>query len=159
MRFFHRPFFCVIELMIELNDSFSYERLLACQGYSLIAGVDEAGRGPLAGPVIAGAVILPEDCDYHKFKDSKKLTPKRREQLYQELQSMQIPIGVGRAESEEIDRINILQASLLAMKRAIEALAPNPDYILVDGKFSADIKTEHENTAEPEADAKPCAAQ
>jgi ribonuclease HII len=125
--------------MTELNDSFFYERQLARQGHCLIAGVDEAGRGPLAGPVVAGAVILPEDCDYQQFKDSKKLTPKKREKLYQVLQDMQTPIGVGIADPEEIDRINILQASLLAMKRAIDALALNPDYILVDGKFPVPV--------------------
>lgn len=125
--------------MTELNDRFSYERQLAKQGHCFIAGVDEAGRGPLAGPVVAGAVILPASCDYQQFKDSKKLTPKRREKLYQVLQDMQIPIGVGIAGPEEIDRINILQASLLAMKRAIDALALNPDYILVDGKFAVPV--------------------
>ena len=71
--------------MSEIYDSFSYERQLAGQGYSLIAGIDEAGRGPLAGPVVAAAVILPDDCDYRQFKDSKKLTPARREKLYLQL--------------------------------------------------------------------------
>lgn len=131
--------------MTELNDSFSYERQLARQGHCFIAGVDEAGRGPLAGPVVAGAVILPENCDYQQFKDSKKLTPKRRERLYQVLQDMQIPIGVGIAGCEEIDKINILQASLLAMKRAIDALALNPDYILVDGKFPVPVMVPQES--------------
>jgi len=121
--------------MTELNDSFLYERQLVRQGHCFIAGVDEAGRGPLAGPVVAGAVILAKDCDYQQFKDSKKLSPKRREKLYYVLQDMQIPIGVGITGPEEIDRINILQASLLAMKRAVDALTLKPDYILVDGKF------------------------
>jgi ribonuclease HII len=125
--------------MTELNDPFFYERQLARQGHCFVAGVDEAGRGPLAGPVIAGAVILPKDCDYQQFKDSKKLTPKRREKLYQVLRDMQIPIGVGIAGPEEIDMINILQASLLAMKRAIDALYLAPDYILVDGKFPVPV--------------------
>jgi ribonuclease HII len=136
--------------MTELDDPFFYERQLARQGHCLIVGVDEAGRGPLAGPVVAGAVILPEDCDYRQFKDSKKLTPKRREKLYQVLQDMQIPIGVGIAGHEEIDRINILQASLLAMKRAIDALALIPDYILVDGKFPVPVMIPQESLVKGE---------
>ncbi|MBC8316435.1 MAG: ribonuclease HII [Desulfobulbaceae bacterium] len=125
--------------MTELHDPFFYERQLAGQGHCLIAGVDEAGRGPLAGPVVAAAVILPDDCDYIRFKDSKKLTPARREKLYQVLYDMGIPIGVGSAGPEEIDDINILQASLLAMRRAVESLSGIPDYILVDGKFPVPV--------------------
>lgn len=125
--------------MIEYYDSFFYERQLADQGRSFVAGVDEAGRGPLAGPVVAAAVILPDDCDYSQFKDSKKLSPARREKLYQVLYDMRIPIGVGSAEPEEIDTINILQASLQAMKRAVTSLSYTPDYILVDGKFPVPV--------------------
>jgi ribonuclease HII len=126
------PFFLE---MTELHDSFFFERQLAAKGHGLVAGVDEAGRGPLAGPVVAAAVILPPDCDYTLFKDSKKLTPLRREKLYQLLHDMDIPIGVGSADPEEIDAINILQASLQSMRRAVENLPETPDYILVDGKF------------------------
>ncbi len=120
-------------------DTFSYERQLAGKGVLCIAGVDEAGRGPLAGPVVAGAVVLPDQCDYTVFKDSKKLTAKKREQLFLLLQQLSIPYGVGIASPAEIEEINILQASLLAMKRAVLALPNMPDYLLVDGKFSVPL--------------------
>ena len=106
------------------------------RGHVLIAGVDEAGRGPWAGPVVAGAVILPA---YQTstpllsgLDDSKKLSASKRETLFEQLLSCAI-IGVGTAEVEEIDGLNILQASLVAMERALEALSPQPDYVLVDG--------------------------
>lgn len=121
--------------MPETRDSFFHERQLMSQGHQLIAGVDEAGRGPLAGPVVAAAVILPTDCNYGQFKDSKKLTPKARDRLYSLMNEMQIPIGVGVVGPAEIDTMNILQASLYAMKKAVEKLSSRPHYLLVDGKF------------------------
>lgn len=125
--------------MFAENDTFSFERDLARQGFVMVAGVDEAGRGPLAGPVVAASVILPPDCDYEQFKDSKKLTPKAREKLYAELWEINAMIGVGVVSAEGIDRINILQASLLAMQRATHLLPLRPDYLLVDGKFPVPI--------------------
>lgn len=119
--------------------TFFREEDLACQGYQAIAGIDEAGRGPLAGPVVAAAVILPRQCEYQQFQDSKKLSKKAREKLFAVLFSMDIPIGVGLASPEEIDEINILQASLLAMKRAVESLAVPADYLLIDGKFNVHL--------------------
>ncbi len=119
--------------------SFSYERELAGKGVRFVAGVDEAGRGPLAGPVVAASVILPMDCDYRQFQDSKKLTALKREKLYAILLSMDVPMGVGMATAVEIEEINILQASLLAMKRAVFDLPCMPDYLLVDGKFSVPL--------------------
>ena len=107
-------------------------------GYKVIAGVDEAGRGPLAGPVVAAAVVLPENFDVPGINDSKKLSEKKREALFPVIKSRAIAFGIGMAEHEEIDRINILQASLLAMKRAVEALKILPDYLLIDGKFTID---------------------
>jgi len=98
-----------------------------------VAGVDEAGRGPLAGPVIAGAVILDPDNPIRGLRDSKRLTAARREALYDEISNTALAWAVGRAEVEEIDRINILQASLLAMQRAVQALQPAAEYALVDG--------------------------
>lgn len=100
---------------------------------SVIAGVDEVGRGPLAGPVVAAAVILDPERPIDGLKDSKKLTPKRREVLSSEIQHYALGWALGRAEAEEIDAINILQASLLAMKRAVEALPKLPELALVDG--------------------------
>jgi len=98
----------------------------------LAAGVDEAGRGPLAGPVVAAAVILPAGC-IDGLDDSKKLSPERREALAGLIRERALAWGLGRAEPEEIDRLNILQASLLAMRRAVASLRPAPALLLVDG--------------------------
>ena len=98
-----------------------------------VAGVDEAGRGPLAGPVIAGAVILDPSRPIDGLRDSKRLTARRRERLYDEISECALAWAVGRADVDEIDRINILQASLLAMQRAVQALMPAPEHVLVDG--------------------------
>jgi len=100
---------------------------------ALVAGVDEAGRGPLAGPVIAAAVILDPDRPVAGVRDSKKLTEARREELYREITGAAIAWATGRAEVEEIDRINILEATMLAMRRAVERLVPAPGRVLVDG--------------------------
>jgi len=99
----------------------------------LIAGVDEVGRGPLAGPVVSAAVILGENHGIEGLTDSKKLSPARREILSELIKSKALCWALGRAEIEEIDSINILQASLLSMQRAVEALAIQPDSVLVDG--------------------------
>lgn len=101
-----------------------------------VAGVDEAGRGPLAGPVVAAAVILPAGLDYSPFQDSKKLTAKARDRVFSLLEELHVPMAVGICSAQEIDEINILQASLLAMKRAVEKLAEMPAFLLVDGKFT-----------------------
>lgn len=99
----------------------------------LIAGVDEVGRGPLVGAVVTAAVILPEDYDLPGLTDSKKLSEKRRETLFDAIKAQAICWALGRAEPEEIDQLNILHASLLAMKRAVEALSIKPDHVLIDG--------------------------
>ncbi|MCY3549680.1 MAG: ribonuclease HII [Candidatus Poribacteria bacterium] len=108
---------------------------LACQrsGYKRIAGIDEAGRGALAGPVIAAAVILPIRCDIKGLKDSKQLSPKQRARLFDEIHDVAMSVGVGAADHQMIDRSNILKATLLAMQEAVEKLTPQPDYLLVDG--------------------------
>ena len=98
-----------------------------------VAGVDEAGRGPLAGPVIASAVILDPARPIDGLNDSKKLSPNRRVCLYDEIRMCALAWSIGRAEVEEIDRINILQATLLAMQRAVQDLVPSPEHVLVDG--------------------------
>lgn len=100
---------------------------------SMIAGVDEAGRGPLAGPVVAAAVILDPDKPIEGLMDSKKLTEKRREVLFDEIIANATAYSIARAEVEEIDEINILQATLLAMTRAVEQLAIKPDLVQIDG--------------------------
>ena len=99
----------------------------------ILAGVDEVGRGPLAGPVVSAAVILGPSHGIEGLTDSKKLTPKRRETLAEEIKQKAVCWALGRAEVAEIDTINILQASLLSMTRAVEALLQTPDKVLVDG--------------------------
>jgi len=112
----------------------SRERALRARGFVFVAGVDEAGRGPLAGPVVAAAVILPESFQLDGVNDSKKLTAKKREALYDELtRCAEILWAVAEAAVEEIDSLNILRATHLAMARAIEALPRKPDHALVDG--------------------------
>lgn len=123
---------------INLEDRFSYERTLYKHGFSAIAGSDEVGRGPLAGPVVAASVILPTECDHTPFLDSKQLSHTQRVKIYDYLRGLDCPIGIGIVSVRTIERINILQASLLAMKRSIEDLEQHghpPDYVLVDGKF------------------------
>ncbi len=99
---------------------------------SYICGIDEVGRGPLAGPVLAGAVVLPKDATILYLNDSKQLSAKRREALYEEIREKAIAVGIGEASPEEIDRYNILQATYLAMRRAIGALSVTPQVLLVD---------------------------
>ncbi len=109
---------------------------LRAKGHATIAGVDEAGRGPLAGPVVAAAVILPPHRSFEGLTDSKQLRPARREALYHEILEYAIDTGIGIASPEEIDRLNILQASLLAMRRAVEQLTQIPDMLLIDGLYT-----------------------
>ncbi len=111
----------------------SFEKKLWSAGISLIAGVDEVGRGALAGPVVAAAVIFSKGTENFGLRDSKKLTPARREDLFGEIEQRAVSVGIGVVEPEEIDRINILRATLKAMDRALSLLNPLPDYILVDG--------------------------
>jgi len=110
-----------------------YESDARCAGYSLIAGVDEAGRGPLAGPVIAAAVILPEDVELKGVQDSKKMTARAREEAFSLIEKRAISFSIGMVEPSEIDQINILRATLKAMKQAVLDLDPQPDFLLIDG--------------------------
>lgn len=118
------------EELARLDAMKEYEREYASKGY--ICGVDEAGRGPLAGPVVAAAVILPDDRDFIYLNDSKKVTEKRREVLFDEITKECVSYGIGMASCNEIDEINILQATYLAMKRALDNMAVRPDLCLVD---------------------------
>jgi len=113
-------------------------------GYKLIAGVDEAGRGPLVGSVVAAAVILNENHPISGLNDSKKLTEKKREALAIEIKKHAISWSIASVDAQEIDRINILQASLLAMKRAVESLPELPDIALVDGNKEPDLSCDVE---------------
>lgn len=121
-------------------DNLHYERLLRKLGFRSIAGVDEVGRGPLAGPVVAAAVILPEDVDLHGVTDSKKLTASKREELFDVIREKAVAIGIASCTHETVDRINILQASLLAMKNAVNKLSVSPDALLVDGTFKVAMR-------------------
>lgn len=126
------------------SDTFFFERQLYQSGSVRVAGVDEAGRGPLAGPVVAACVILPRQGDHRCFKDSKLLSLRQRTLLFEALLGNGALIGVGQADPREIEQVNILQASLLAMKRAmINCGAQNggqePDALLVDGRFQVPI--------------------
>lgn len=105
------------------------------KGFSYIAGIDEAGRGPLAGPVVSAAVLLPTSFHDPDITDSKKLSPKKRSYLYEKLYDQAVSIGIGIVDNIEIERINILNASLLSMAISVKNLSPQPDYLLIDGKF------------------------
>ena len=124
--------------MADVN-MWAYEEEVAAEGYKLICGIDEAGRGPLAGPVCAAAVILPDHLQIPGLTDSKKLTDKKRRELMPIIKEQAIAWGIGFASHEEIDRINILQATYLAMERALEQLQVKPDFALIDGNRTKDF--------------------
>jgi len=132
-------------------DTYSLERCLHQKGYLRVGGLDEVGRGPLAGPVVAACVVLAEHCDYRSFVDSKIISAARRSQLYTELQNNGAAISVGIVSESDIDRINILQASLLAMKRAILAMPVQPDFLLVDGNQPIPITTPQQSLVRGES--------
>lgn len=110
-----------------------FEQQAQARGYRAIAGIDEAGRGPLAGPVVAAAVILPEKFDLPGLTDSKQLTVSARERLYPLICAQALAVGLGVARADEIDQINILQATLRSMQRAVGRLAVPADFLLIDG--------------------------
>lgn len=114
---------------------YSYEKAAISQGFSSVCGVDEAGRGPLCGPVVAAACILPVGLMLPGLNDSKKLTPAARDILYNEIIDKAVAYSVAESSVEEIDRMNILEATLLAMRRAIAGLNPASDYLLIDGNI------------------------
>ena len=116
---------------------YSYEIQAHNDGYTVVCGVDEAGRGPLAGPVFAGAVILPENYSHEILNDSKKLSEKKRDLVYDDIIKDAISWSVGIATEKEIDEINILNATFLAMKRAVEGLSIKPDLAYIDGNRMA----------------------
>ena len=116
--------------------NFEYENLKYSEGYTSVCGTDEAGRGPLCGPVVAAAVILPRDIEIEGLNDSKKLSEKKREKLFDLIKEKAIAYAIAEASPEEIDEINILNASQLAMRRAVEALNPPADFVLIDGNCS-----------------------
>lgn len=141
------------------KDNYSFERCLYSKGYSCVIGCDEAGRGPLAGPVVAASVLLPVDCDHSVFLDSKVLSHKKRLSLARLLYETKAVIGTGIVSEHEIDVINILQASLLAMKRAVQSMVSiTPDFILVDGKFSIPLEIDQQPLVKGESKSSSIAA-
>lgn len=110
----------------------TFERSCYKNGYHYLAGIDEVGRGPLAGPVVAAAVILPEDNELLGLNDSKQLSGKKRLELAEKIQQQAVAIGIGEVSAETIDKVNIYQASKIAMKKAVENLSVTPDYLLID---------------------------
>lgn len=119
-----------------------YEKKARSEGYKIIAGIDEAGRGPLAGPVAAACVILPENCLIEGVNDSKKLQAQQREKLYDIIMEKAVSVGVGIVDEKVIDKINILNATKLAMKQAVSQLSVNPDLLLIDAVSIEDLDIE-----------------
>ncbi|MBC2714421.1 MAG: ribonuclease HII [Desulfobacteraceae bacterium] len=114
----------------------AFEKEARLNGFDAVAGIDEAGRGPLAGPVVSAAVILPDPLPVFGIRDSKKISPKKREKLFDEILRHAIAVGVGIVGPVDIDRLNILQASLLSMAISVQNLDSVPDFLLIDGTFS-----------------------
>ena len=124
---------------LRLDKMLEYERALYAKGYEFVCGIDEAGRGPLCGPVVAAAVILKKDDHIEGVNDSKKLTEKKREELFEIIKERAVAWSVGIVDEETIDRINILEATRLAMKKAVEGLSQKPDFALVDAEKKVPI--------------------
>jgi len=123
-----------VELFPEITQSpLFFEAMAQRQGFRAVAGIDEAGRGPLAGPVVAAAVILPAEFDLPGLNDSKQISEKKRNELYPLIHAQALAVGIGVSRAAEIDAINILQATLQGMSRAVSRLAVRPDFLLVDG--------------------------
>lgn len=127
-----------------MHDPWELENQLYDQGYQSICGVDEAGAGPLAGPVYAAAVILPRGLTLPYLNDSKKVTPRRREILFDQIREQAIAYAIAWADEKEIDEINILNARMLAMDRAIKMLNPAADFALIDGNRNQGIELQNE---------------
>lgn len=122
-----------------MSELWKYEHQCYDEGFEIVCGVDEAGRGPLAGPVCAAAVILPRDLEIEGLNDSKKLSDKRRRALFEQITAQAVSYGIAFATEQEIDEINILQATFLAMRRAMERLTVRPSIALIDGNRETDF--------------------
>lgn len=122
-----------------MSDLWNYEHICYDEGFEIVCGIDEAGRGPLAGPVCAAAVVLPRDLEIEGLNDSKKLSDKRRRVLFDEITAQAVTYGIAFATEQEIDEINILQATFLAMRRALAQLSIQPSIALIDGNRETDF--------------------
>ena len=141
-----------------LKEMLKIEDSLYSEGYEYICGIDEAGRGPLCGPVVAAAVILPKDKYIEGVNDSKKLSPKKREKLYDDIKKEAISVGIGIVDVDIIEEINILNATKLAMIKAIKDLKIKPDYLLIDGNQLIDIDIEKQTVVSGDAKSESIAA-
>ncbi|MBQ7838428.1 MAG: ribonuclease HII [Clostridia bacterium] len=130
---------------------FEFEFAAKSKGYSAVCGVDEAGRGPLAGPVFAAAVILPENCEIEGLNDSKKISEKKRDALFDVIKEKAISWSVASVDEKTIDEINILQATYLAMRKAVEGLDVPADYALIDGNRMPPLEIEGETIVKGDA--------
>ena len=141
-----------------LKEMLKIEDSLYSEGYEYICGIDEAGRGPLCGPVVAAAVILPKDKYIEGVNDSKKLSPKKREKLYDDIKKEAISVGIGIVDVDIIEEINILNATKLAMIKAIKDLKIKQDYLLIDGNQLIDIDIEKQTVVSGDAKSESIAA-
>ncbi len=134
-----------------MTDKLKYERELLSRGYKYICGVDEVGRGPLAGPVVCAAVIMPFDDIIEGVDDSKKLSAKKREELASLIAKKAVALNICLVEPEKIDEINILEATKLCMKNAVEGLKIKPDFVITDGNMKLDIDMEQASIVKGDA--------
>ncbi|WP_314061852.1 ribonuclease HII [uncultured Vagococcus sp.] len=148
---FHKRLAKAEALRLEAHTLRHFERQAIQKGYQVIAGIDEVGRGPLAGPVIAAAVILPNNCELLEVNDSKKLSEKKRDSLFTQICETAVAVGIGIVDEETIDQINIYQATKLAMKEAVEKLSFTPDYLLLDAMKLEDVPIAQESIIKGDA--------
>ena len=139
------------EELLRQEALWEYEKGLKAQGYKLVAGVDEAGRGPLAGPVYAAAVILKEDAVIDGINDSKKLTEKKREELFDKIIENSIAYSIASVDEKIIDEINILNATHMAMNNAVDNLSQKADFVLIDGNSIKNMATPHQTVVKGDA--------
>lgn len=139
------------EVEIPYTDLWALENELYAAGKKGICGVDEAGAGPLAGPVYAAAVILPQDMLLPYLNDSKKVTPKRRDVLFDQIREQAVSYAIAWADETEIDTLNILNARMLAMERAVRLLDPQPDFALIDGNYNRGITIPNQTVVKGDA--------
>ena len=133
------------------SEMWLYETERKNEGYKFVAGVDEAGRGPLAGPVFAACVILPDDCIIDGINDSKKLSEKKREQLFEEITKKAVCYSIASIDEKTIDNVNILNATHMAMNKAVDEMSVKPDYVLIDGNSIKNMTTLHETIVKGDA--------
>lgn len=138
---------------MRVYENYAYEK-----GYEFVCGVDEAGRGPLCGPVVAAAVILPRDMHLEGVNDSKKLTEKKREKLYDDIMENALAVGIGMSDIDVIEELNILGATKQAMKEAISNLSLKADYVLIDGNQDIDIDIDRQTVVSGDAKSESIAA-